>query len=98
MKDLIDLIDNSPTFNGHNQITISHISNKKLLKLFKALQEIFSDISVELSYCYSPWMEGQLSADMYLVNDDNSKTLYCTFDEITNTKIFRESGDKKKNV
>lgn len=86
MREIIDMIDNSPTFNGHNQITISHISQKRLLKLFKKLQKRIDDGNswLELRYYYEPnsnSMEGPFSASLYKISNDK-EILYCSFDSV----------------
>lgn len=94
MKELIAMIEGSTTFNGHNQLTISPITNKRLLKLFKKLQDHYDDREfwLELRYCYSAHMDSQLSASIYK-NYNDRDVLLCTFDKVIGTKIFQDSGE-----
>lgn len=95
MKELIAMIENSPTYNGHNQIEISHISNKRLLKLYKKLQDKAKDKNywLELKYCYSSHMENQLSATIYK-QYGKREVLYCSFEAVVNSKVFKDSLKK----
>ena len=91
VKDYIKLIDNSETWNGHNQVEVSTISNRKLLKLYRKLQKrlVNKDGWLELRYCYSEHLDFELSATIYL-NYDDSSLLYCSFEKVIDTGIFKD--------